>query len=41
VALKAQAIITGDRALRSVGEYMNIRIVTPEQFLKEYRKSEL
>jgi len=39
VALKAQVIITGDRALRSVGAYMGIRIVTPEQFLKDYRKT--
>ena len=39
VALKAQVIITGDRALRSVGAYMGIRIVTPEQFLKDYRKA--
>ena len=38
VALKAQVIITGDRALRSVGAYMDIRIVTPDQFLKDYRK---
>lgn len=38
VALKAPLIITGDRALRSVSEYMGIRIVTPEQFLKDYRK---
>ncbi len=39
VALKAQVIITGDRALRSVGAYMGIRIVTPEQFLKDDRKA--
>lgn len=39
VALKAQVIITGDRALRSVGAFMGIRIVTPEQFLKDDRKT--
>ncbi|MFY9271143.1 MAG: PIN domain-containing protein [Candidatus Manganitrophaceae bacterium] len=38
VALKAQVIITGDRALRSVGAYMGIRIVTPEPFLDDFRK---
>ncbi len=33
VALKADAIITGDKALRRVGPYMGIRILTPREFL--------
>jgi len=34
VALKADVIITGDRALRQIGSYMGIRIVNPQEFLK-------
>jgi len=34
VALKAEVIITGDKALKRMGEYMGIRILTPQQFLK-------
>jgi len=37
VALKAEIIITGDKALGTMGEYMGIKIVTPQQFLKTYR----
>jgi len=37
VALNAEAVITGDRALRAVGQYQGITIVTPEQFLRRYR----
>lgn len=36
VALKAGCIITGDRALRSVGKYHGISIMTPAEFLKVY-----
>ena len=36
VALKAEVIITGDRAMEAVGEYMGIKILTPKQFLKKY-----
>lgn len=35
VALKAELIITGDRALRDIGSYMGIRILGPREFLKE------
>jgi putative PIN family toxin of toxin-antitoxin system len=35
VALKADVIITGDRALLEIGNYMGIRILTPQEFLKE------
>ena len=36
VALKAEVIITGDKALKTVGEYMGIKILTPQQFLRIY-----
>ena len=35
LALKAEAIIAGDRALLNVRVYRGIRIVTPRQFLDE------
>jgi putative PIN family toxin of toxin-antitoxin system len=34
VALKADAVITGDREVLSVKEYMGIKILTPQQFLE-------
>ena len=37
VALKAEVIITGDRAIEGLGDYMGIKILIPQQFLKEYR----
>ncbi|NWG02882.1 MAG: putative toxin-antitoxin system toxin component, PIN family [Syntrophaceae bacterium] len=37
VALKAEIIITGDKALGIIGEYMEIKILTPQQFLKTYK----
>jgi len=37
VALKAEVIITGDKAIEALGDYMGIKILTPQQFLKEYR----
>ncbi len=33
VALKAEVIITGDKALKTMGEYVGIKILTPQQFL--------
>ncbi len=36
-ALKAEAIVTGDRALKSIGEYMGIKILTLQQFLRTYK----
>ncbi len=36
VALKADAIITGDKALGNLKAYHGIKILTPVQFLKEY-----
>jgi len=38
VALKADAVITGDRALLAVKEYAGIRILTPQQFLADYKE---
>lgn len=37
VALKAEVIITGDKALKAMGEYMGIKILNPQQFLKAYK----
>lgn len=37
LALKAEIIITGDRAIEAIGEYMGIKILTPQQFLKKYK----
>jgi len=36
VGLKGEVIITGDRAIKTLGEYMGIKILTPQQFLKSY-----
>jgi uncharacterized protein len=36
LALKAEVIITGDKAIEAVGEYMGIKILTPQRFLKSY-----
>jgi putative PIN family toxin of toxin-antitoxin system len=37
-ALKADFIITGDRALLEIQDYMAIKIVSPKDFLSSYRK---
>ena len=37
VALKAEVIITGDKASKRMGEYMGMKILTPQQFLKTYK----
>ena len=37
VALKSGFVITGDKALKAIQEYMNIKIVSPSEFLKKYR----
>ena len=36
VALKAEFIITDNKALKAIEEYMNIKIVTPKEFLNNY-----
>ncbi len=37
VALKAQSIITGDKEVLAIKEYMGIRILTPQKFLEKYK----
>jgi putative PIN family toxin of toxin-antitoxin system len=37
IALKAEVIITGDKALRKWGEHAEIKILTPQEFLKTYK----
>ena len=37
VALKAGFVITGDKALKAIEEYMNIKIVSPNKFLSKHR----
>jgi putative PIN family toxin of toxin-antitoxin system len=37
VALKAKFLVTGDKALKAIQEYMNIKIVSPAEFLNRYR----
>ena len=37
VALKAAFVITGDKALKAIQEYMNIKMVSPSEFLTKYR----
>lgn len=37
VALKADVVITGDKALEAVREYMGIKVLTPVQFLRAYK----
>ncbi len=36
VALKAKFVVTGDKALRAIKTYMNIIIVSPNEFLKHF-----
>jgi hypothetical protein len=37
VALKAVVVITGDKALRAVKEYRGIKMLTPVQFLRDFK----
>jgi len=37
VALKAKAVITGDKALGAVREYMGIKVLTPAEFLRGFK----
>jgi hypothetical protein len=39
VALRAQGIITGDKVLRAMGEYMGIKILAAQEFLKAHKTS--
>ena len=38
VELKAKVIVTGDKAVRSVGRYMDVDVTTPAEFLTRYGK---
>jgi putative PIN family toxin of toxin-antitoxin system len=38
VELEAKVIVTGDKAVRDIGRYMNIDVMTPAEFLARYRK---
>ena len=38
VALKTEFVISGDKALKAIKEYMNIKIVSPREFLSYIRK---
>ena len=39
VALKAKFVITGDRAVKKIREYMNIKIVSPREFLSTIKET--
>ena len=39
IALKAEYIITGDKAILSLGQYMNIGILSPSEFIRHWHKS--
>ena len=38
VVLKAEFVISGYKALKAIQEYMNIKIVSPREFLSNFRK---
>jgi putative PIN family toxin of toxin-antitoxin system len=38
VALKADCIVSGDRSLTAIQEYMNIKITNPKDFIAGYKK---
>jgi predicted nucleic acid-binding protein len=38
VALKADAVITGDREILAIKEFMGIKILTPKQFLETHSR---
>ena len=38
VELEAKVIVTGDKAVQSVGRYMNVDVLTPTEFLARYSK---
>jgi hypothetical protein len=38
VALKAEAIITGNKALKDISRYMGIKIFSPREFLNQFRR---
>ena len=38
VELDAKVIVTGDKAVRSIGRYMDVEVTTPTEFLTRYGK---
>lgn len=38
VELEAAVIVTGDKAVRTVGRYMNVDVTTPTEFIARYGK---
>lgn len=36
VALKAEVIVSGDKAVKEIGDYMGIRILNPRQFVDQF-----
>ena len=38
VETKAKVIVTGDKAVRDVGRYMDVDVMTPAEFLERYGK---
>lgn len=38
VALKAKVVITGDKALENLGEYLGIKVVSPQKFLQQFKQ---
>ncbi|MBI5640931.1 MAG: putative toxin-antitoxin system toxin component, PIN family [Nitrospirae bacterium] len=40
VALKADVVITGDKEVLAVKEYMGLKILTSQQFLEKYRNAD-
>ncbi len=36
VALKAEVIVSGDKAVKEIGDYMGIRILSPRQFVDRF-----
>ena len=41
VALKAEFVVTGDKALEAIQEYMSTKIVNPNEFLNYFRRLKL
>ncbi len=40
VSLKAEAIVTGDKRLKAIKDYMGINILSPEEFLSFFRRQQ-
>jgi predicted nucleic acid-binding protein len=41
VALKAEFVVTGDKALKAIQEYMSTKIVNPNEFPNYFRRLKL